>query len=102
MRTSLQISINLTSRWHKYLGKFFNTAVYYAYHVGPVSLHNWTCYRGGKEVMDEPQMKYVQLTQGADYFLEHMVVLFLHVGKHRFESFSVALTASFFSTTTIS
>lgn len=38
--------------------------------------------------MDEPQMKYVQLTQGADYFLEHMVVPFLHVVKHRFRLFS--------------
>lgn len=35
--------------------------------------------------MAEPQRIYALLTQNVGYFLEHMEVLFLHVGKHRFE-----------------
>lgn len=34
--------------------------------------------------MEEVQRRYVLLTQNVDCFLEHMEVLFLHVGKHRF------------------
>lgn len=38
--------------------------------------------------MGEPQMTFVQLIHDVDYFLERMEVLFSHVGRHRFVSWS--------------
>lgn len=51
-------------------------------------IHFFLHYREEKEVMGGAQLEFVQLTQGVDYFLEHMAVLFLHAEKHRFGKFS--------------